>query len=69
MALAYHCRRDSSSQGKAPMLLRTFKLTERHDEARNPKNNLVLTLAFAFLGLTNGFVGAVPGGIRALLSF
>ena len=51
------------------MLLRTFKLTERRDEARKPKNSLVLTLAFAFLGLTNGFVGAVPGGIRALLSF
>ena len=42
---------------------RTFKLTERHVEARNPKSNLALTLTFAFLGLVNGFMGAIPGGI------
>jgi len=50
------------------MFSRTFKLTERRDEAQDPANNLKLALAFAFLGLTNAFLSAIPGGIWALLS-
>ncbi|MGE5201197.1 MAG: hypothetical protein ACM3O6_03945 [Acidobacteriota bacterium] len=49
------------------MSRRTFKLTERHDMAQNPRNNFALTLAVAFLGLTNGFLNVIPGGLRALL--
>ena len=49
------------------MYRRTFRLTERQDEARNPANNLVLVIAVAFLGLANGVLGMIPGGLRALL--
>ena len=49
------------------MSRRTFRLTERHDEARNPANNLVLALAVAFVGLANGVLGMIPGGLRSLL--
>jgi hypothetical protein len=37
-------------------MLRFLRLTERHDEAHSPANNLALALAFSGVGLLNALL-------------
>ncbi len=47
----------------------TLKLTERHDEAARPANNLAVAVAFAGLGLLNGALNLLPGGVTFFINF
>jgi len=47
----------------------TLKLTERHYVAQRPVNNLAIALAFAGLGLLNGLLNLIPGGITFFADF
>jgi len=48
-------------------MLRFLKLTERHDEAHSPANNLALALAFSGLGLLNALMPLTLGGLAYTL--
>jgi hypothetical protein len=47
----------------------TLKLTDRHDVAQRPANNLAIALAFAGLGLLNGLLNLIPGGLAFFADF
>ena len=47
----------------------TLKLTDRHDVAQRPVNNLAIALAFAGLGLLNGVLNLLPGGLTFFADF
>lgn len=47
----------------------TLKLTDRHDAAQRPANNLAVALAFAGLGLLNGLLNLLPGGLTFFADF
>jgi len=44
-----------------------LKLTERHDEAHSPANNLALALAFSGVGLLNALIPLMLGGLAFTL--
>jgi hypothetical protein len=44
-------------------MLRFLKLTERHDEAHSPVNNLAVALAFSGVGLLNTLVPLTLGSL------
>ncbi|HEV3175136.1 MAG TPA: hypothetical protein VGZ72_04070 [Stellaceae bacterium] len=44
-----------------------LKLTERHDEAHNPANNLALAVAFSGVGLLNTLMPLMIGGLAYAL--
>ena len=48
-------------------MLHFLKLTERHDEAHSPVNNLALALAFSGLGLLNALMPLTLGGFAYTL--
>ena len=48
-------------------MLRFLKLTERHDEAHSPANNLALALAFSGVGLLNALVPLTLGDLAYAL--
>ena len=48
-------------------MLRFLSLTERHDEARSPANNLALALAFSGLGVINALMPLTLGGLADTL--
>jgi len=49
-------------------MLRFIKLTERHDEAHSPANNLALALAFSGVGLLNALLPLTLGGLAHTLN-
>ena len=44
-------------------MLRFLKLTERHDEARDPVNNLALALAFSGVSIVNALMPLMLSGL------